>query len=186
MTLGKNKGSEFERVVCKKLSLLISKGQRTDLLWRSAMSGGRATIQFNKGESNKTQTGDISAIAAEGAFLVEKYLFELKFYKDLNIAQSVIRNYGNLHSFWIRLRRDANNFDKAPCLIAKQNHFPIIVITEIGKPLSLNQRMVPPIITIHKWKAEVSFFDDVMSLHIPRKRVRIEDDEIVEEFIDAD
>ena len=43
---GKEKGSSFERLVCKRMSMWLSKGERDDLFWRSAMSGGRATVQL--------------------------------------------------------------------------------------------------------------------------------------------
>ena len=46
---GKQKGGEYERTVCKKLSLWVSNGTRDDIFWRSAMSGGRATLQRKKG-----------------------------------------------------------------------------------------------------------------------------------------
>jgi hypothetical protein len=173
---GKQKGSTFERLICKKLSLLISKGEREDCFWRSAMSGGRATVQFNKGILNKSQAGDVTAIAKEGQWLTDHFVLEVKHYKDLNIPQSLIRNYGNLYSFWVRLKKDSKKYDKAPCLIARQNSFPILVITEIGKPLGFGRLFQPsPVISLHRWGAEIYLFEDYVKMQEQKKkRVRLE------------
>ena len=58
--LSKQKGAEFERKICKQLSRWID-SNREDLFWRSAMSGGRATLKSNKGEVSG-QAGDITSI----------------------------------------------------------------------------------------------------------------------------
>jgi hypothetical protein len=46
---GKQKGSQFERDVCRELSLWVSHGKQEDVYWRSAMSGGRSTVAALKG-----------------------------------------------------------------------------------------------------------------------------------------
>src|SRR5215216_6431446 len=38
------KGPQWEREVCRALSLWVTNGERVDVFWRSAMSGGRATV----------------------------------------------------------------------------------------------------------------------------------------------
>ena len=47
---GKAKGSSFERLICKELSLWITGGEHQDVFWRSAMSGGRSTVAMKKGD----------------------------------------------------------------------------------------------------------------------------------------
>ena len=75
---GKQKGSEFERYICKTLSGWASYGKRDDLYWRSAMSGGRATVQFKKNIKNTSQVADISCIDSAGEFLTDLCCIECK------------------------------------------------------------------------------------------------------------
>lgn len=57
---GKGKGSAFERNICRTLSLWWSGGKHDDYLWRSAGSGGRATVRGKKGGRTTGHCGDIS------------------------------------------------------------------------------------------------------------------------------
>jgi len=125
---GKQKGADFERGVCKRLSLWVSHGARADLYWRSAMSGGRATIQRKAGQRNLSQGGDISAVGELGHSLTDRYSIECKFVKDLELASFIIHHRGALMSYWRQTRRDAAAARKAPLLIAKQNNYPALVL----------------------------------------------------------
>lgn len=130
---GKSKGTEFERQVCKDLSLWVSKGKREDLYWRSAMSGGRATIQYKKGIINETQQGDITSIDPLGALLTKQFVIECKFYEDLKISQSIIKGKGFLIEFWTELLLKCHGVKKEPILIAKQNLYPVLcLVTSVG------------------------------------------------------
>src|SRR6266436_6000325 len=100
MTIGKLKGGEWERQVCRKLSLWISEGQSDDLLWRSAMSGGRATIGLAKGIKRGSQAGDISAVTSLGEQFIGVFIVECKFYKDLQVLQGICKDTGLLYQFW--------------------------------------------------------------------------------------
>lgn len=118
----KAKGSDFERSVCRKLSLWMSRGLRDDLFWRSAMSGGRATVQFNKGAHNATQAGDISAIDPQGARLTNKVLIECKSYRNLHLESLFYgRPKDGILAFWSKCIEEADRCGKRPLLIAKQN-----------------------------------------------------------------
>lgn len=157
---GKDKGSSFERLICRELSLLVTNGKRTDCFWRSAMSGGRATLEFDRGLLNQAQAGDISAISREGMWLIDNYQIECKHYKDLGFTSGFLSNTGVLYGFWQSLVKDSARRGKSPLLIAKQNNRPIVVIT---KP---NSRLVNivPIITLHRWPAEVRLFSEIERL----------------------
>lgn len=72
------KGSEFERWFCKALSLWWSDGERADLYWRTAGSGGRATNRGKKGKSTAGAYGDIAATSHEGAPLLDLFTLEIK------------------------------------------------------------------------------------------------------------
>lgn len=153
---GKSKGSAFERQVCRRLSLWLSQGTRDDLLWRSAMSGGRATIQMNSGKVNLTQSGDISAIALEAYEFCQKTFVEVKHYKDLSIDRGFICNTGNLAKFWRTARWEAIRYRKQPLLIARQNLYPTLAITDRDAGI-----FSQPIIELTHWWASVFLFDEV-------------------------
>lgn len=126
----KEKGSSFERKICKRLSLWLSYGTRDDLFWRSAMSGGRATLAFKRGGSNITQAGDITAIDELGMRLSNLFTVECKSYKDLYLGDLIFeRRADGLVSHWRRACEDAERADKQPVLIAKQNFYPEILCT---------------------------------------------------------
>lgn len=129
---GKQKGANTEREVCKKLSLWISKGEHEDLLWRSAMSGGRSTVGFAKGKRLAAQAGDISCIHPLGAPFIAKFLVEVKDYADLNFI-GLLKGKGHLVQFWAETVVEARNYSKLPMLIAHQARQPTIVcLSQIG------------------------------------------------------
>jgi hypothetical protein len=123
---GKQKGSSFEREICKKLSLWVSYGKSDDLFWRSAMSGGRATVRTRKGQKTSSGHGDITAVTPEGNILTDTFIVECKYYKDLEWS-AFIYGKGFIWSTWNKLVEDCNNFSRDPFLILKQNTKPVIV-----------------------------------------------------------
>lgn len=125
---GKKKGTQFERTVCVKLSQWVSDGDKKDVFWRTAMSGGRATVHRKKGDLHR-QAGDICAVAPEGHVLTERYYFELKSYKSLQVAKFLMEGKGILAKFWVKTCEEAESYGRIPVLIAKQNRLPIMLIT---------------------------------------------------------
>lgn len=128
---GKNKGNAFERSVCKELSLWLTKGKRDDVLWRSAISGGRATVHAKKGRNLSHVAGDICAVAEEGRVLLDVALVECKSYRDLNTSRLLFDGSGGkLHEFWLSTVAMARSYNKLAILIAKQNLFQPVVVLE--------------------------------------------------------
>lgn len=121
---GKAKGSEFERSICKKLSLWISNNQQEDIFWRSAISGGRSTVAAKSGKRLAAQSGDISCIHPCGHAFAEAFFMECKFYSDLNY-QGLLTGKGNLIKFWLEATTQAAVYSKLPFMIAKQNQLPV-------------------------------------------------------------
>jgi hypothetical protein len=126
---GKAKGSQFEREVCVALSKWVSYGVAEDLFWRSAMSGGRATVGSQRGKQLRRQAGDISAVSAEGCKLTDIFYIECRFYKSLDIEAFLLKSCGKLWAFWDETTIKAQVHSKQPMLIAKQNRLPTIVLT---------------------------------------------------------
>lgn len=125
---GKQKGSRFERDTCKLLSLWVSNNTRTDVFWRSAMSGGRATVALTRDMKLTAAAGDISSIAAIGERLLNHIYIECKSYQDLQFFQSVTKQSGRLWRFWEETVTQADNYSKHPMLIAHQNLMPTVCL----------------------------------------------------------
>lgn len=135
---GKRKGSAFERKVCEKLSRWIQPNTEETLFWRSAMSGGRATVRHARGKKDDTQSGDISCIHPEGAWLTEHFAIECKFYADLDIKSALLKNKGKLAKFWKEIRKVAKKHGKHPMLIAKENRTDTLLLINEEGYTSLN------------------------------------------------
>lgn len=116
----RGKGSQFERDICKKLSLWISRGERKDLFWRSAMSGGR---------SLPTCAGDISAVHPDGHVLTDKFVIECKHHKA-SIFLPILFPRGKkplIRGWWDKLKAEADKFGRRPMLIIRENNSPVMV-----------------------------------------------------------
>lgn len=164
----KEKGGRHERKVSVDLSKWLSKGQREDLLWRSATSGGRATVARKKGKDLRSQAGDISAIHALGQPFLDAFYIENKHYKNLEY-EGLLTNTGFLVKFWKETVRLAKTYNKEPMLIAKQNHKPTVVfISRHGcKALCLFHQhavLIAPQLNLHGF-----LFDDFVQLAEPPK-----------------
>lgn len=77
-----SKGGDFEREICKRLSIWWSCGisgqPRDDIFWRSSQSGGRATQRTKQGKTTYGSYGDIAAIDPIGEPLLRLFTIELK------------------------------------------------------------------------------------------------------------
>lgn len=130
----KKKGASFERDICKRLSIWISSGAHQDLFWRSAMSGGRATV-IHKTQARKTsaQHGDIVAVGEGGMPLTNKFSIEAKFYSDLKLKTTLYGGMGRLDQFWKQCVEDANRSERLPMLIMKENmHDTLLCVDKEG------------------------------------------------------
>jgi len=78
MVKGSQKGSSFERELCKMFSLWWSEGERDDIFWRTAGSGARATVRKSVGKDTYGQNGDMQAIDPVGEPLLGIFTFEFK------------------------------------------------------------------------------------------------------------
>lgn len=130
---GKQKGATFERWVCVQLSLWLTRdtkgeGGRRDIFWRSAMSGGRATLALRKGERLARQAGDITAIDPIGLALTGKYMVECKHYASLDLEAFMLRDGGRLATFWRKTKAEAKKHNLLPMLIAKQRGAVLLLV----------------------------------------------------------
>jgi len=128
----KEKGAEFERTVCTKLSLWVSDYTREDVFWRSAMSGGRATIKIKKNRGRKfdAHAGDVAATHELGHLLITLFIVECKAWKEMQLGHPITGDGGFLEKVWIRTY-DQCSASRQPFLVLKQNYRQIIVVTSM-------------------------------------------------------
>lgn len=126
----KQKGAAFEREICRRLSLAVTQDKRKDLFWRSAMSGGRATLMHRKDETNQTQAGDISALDSAGEFLTNQFVFECKHVKNLGLQQWLVHGTGPVARYLAEVLKIGDKVGRRVVLIARQNHIPDLVFTD--------------------------------------------------------
>lgn len=72
------KGSNYEREICKELSLWWTEGGREDIFWRSSGSGARAKVRGRAGRATAGQHGDIAATDPIGGPFIDAFTVELK------------------------------------------------------------------------------------------------------------
>lgn len=125
---GKRKGASFERKICEKLSRWIDPDSDETIFWRSAMSGGRATVRFKRGMKDPNQAGDLACVHPKGRWLTQRFAVEMKFYKKLDIQSALVFGKGKLVKFWKQAYRQARDHGKKPILIAKENNTPVLVL----------------------------------------------------------
>jgi hypothetical protein len=124
---GKQKGASFEREVCVMLSRWVSEGSQDDAFWRSAMSGGRATVAHKRGGKRlSSQVGDISCIHPVGNRFSSAFGIECKHYANLEY-KGILTGKGKLITFWNEISEQALTHDKDPFLVCRQNRMPMHV-----------------------------------------------------------
>ena len=156
---GKRKGSSFERATCKALSLWISGGERDDLLWRSAMSGGRATVGLKSGQIRTAQAGDITAIDSLGERLLDHVVIECKSYRDIQLFSGIANDQGKLRFWWDDLRRHAAAFGKAPMLVVRQNSMPTLCLLPPSTAVSFGLDFRWASVYLPRWECYVFLFE---------------------------
>ena len=109
--------------MCVSLSIWASGGAQEDYYWRSAMSGGRATLQSRKGRTAQAvhHAGDMVCTNAEGAFLLDLFQIEFKSYADFFFERLAHGKDGRMEALWSPLIRQSAVFNKLPLLIGKQD-----------------------------------------------------------------
>lgn len=73
-----NKGSNYERELCKRLSLWWTADKRDDIFWRSSGSGARAKVRGRAGRNTQGQHGDMAATDPSGKAFIDAFTVEMK------------------------------------------------------------------------------------------------------------
>lgn len=117
----KNKGSEFERLVGKKISLWLSQGQRKDLICRTVLSGGQFTV------SGLGNPGDLMAQHPLAFKFFEKFVLECKHWKNVEMIRFLAADDCGLYKALKKVQREADKHQKFYMLIVRQNHQKIML-----------------------------------------------------------
>jgi hypothetical protein len=124
-----DKGPQWERSSCQRLSLWVTNMLREDVFWRTSISGGRATFRSRRVDTNQAvrsrlldnQQGDITAIHPDGQVLLDLFIIECKFWRDMEFAHLVFGKRGMFLPEWLKLQNSCNRHDRAMLFLAKQN-----------------------------------------------------------------
>ncbi|MGB4206060.1 MAG: hypothetical protein WBJ84_10645 [Bacteroidales bacterium] len=180
VVLGKLKGSSFERTICKKLSLWVSKNKRDDIFWRTNSSGGRYTVRKKVGLDTYNQAGDITNAHPEGEFLVNYFIFELKSYKKINIWDFFKDQDKKtlLYEWWIKLNNECKNCNKIPILIVKEDYKPVLLLTNsyFGNFLETHFNFHIRIIWKLDQEINIGLFDDLLKIDADCFKEKIQSD----------
>lgn len=165
--LSSEKGAGFERQICQRLSLWVSRMTRADVFWRSAMSGGRATLaaKRRRGRQFTAQTGDISAIHELGHALLDLFVVECKFYRDFEVHTIVFGKLGGeFCQIWAKLMGEARSTGRCPMLLAKQNRQPELLGTnKLGLAILRRGGCVEPTVVFPPLDLHLCLLRDVVS-----------------------
>jgi len=168
MVNAKQKGASFERTVCVDLSKWVSNGDREDLFWRSAMSGGRATVgRKNRGTDLRAQAGDVCLVAdhAGAAALVNSFYIECKHLASIRFRDLVFDRKSGLPEIWQTACRESGIIDKMPMLIARANRFPTFVGVNAAGASSYLFDSVKALATFHTHNLCVFDYNALLRTH---------------------
>jgi|LakMenE18May11ns_1017448.scaffolds.fasta_scaffold9956568_3 hypothetical protein len=109
MAKGHGKGGQFERDVCREISLWWSDGTNDDWFWRSSQSGGRATQRAKNGQTTINAAGDIAAQCGEAQVLLDYTTWELKRgYPRVSVADLYEKTSGGFWDFIDQAKKSAS------------------------------------------------------------------------------
>lgn len=127
---GKEKGSEFERSVCRRLSLWLSEGERGDIFTRNVLSGGSFTNAVKKGSDELALPGDIAANHPIAFTFLKLFSVECKHMKDLNLEGLLFDYQGSsfMAVTYIKSQKQAEKIKADALVVARQNRRPIVLM----------------------------------------------------------
>ena len=129
----KQKGNTFERKIAKILSLRLTNNKDEYACWRTASSGGMATINnYKKSKSLKEQSGDIKQVIQKGIYkeldnFFDKFFVECKALKQFDLTPPHNKQILDIVS---QLENEKNQCDKFILFILKRNNKDILIFTD--------------------------------------------------------
>lgn len=164
MTNSSNKGSAFERKVCKELSLWWTEDKRDDVFWRTSQSGGRATTRRKKSQKTAYSYGDVTFIDPIGKPFIDNCLLELKcgYTNEIEVLDFIDKTKGKpqLLKWWEKAEKENK--------IAKREYILIIFKRNFHKPcVFISQQLLSKMISYF------GGFDNVIKINMNDRRFTI-------------
>lgn len=140
---GKEKGGEYERLICAKISKWLSNGERDDLLCRTVGSGSQFT------SVKKGHPGDIRAQDSPLAFeFCSKYAIECKHWRDVEMIK-FLRRQGDLFKALQKVRQEGIDTRRGFWLVVRQNNQPDMLFTGLRR--LLDEDLKPEIVSFPEY-----------------------------------
>jgi len=122
----KNKGSQFERDIARRLSKWwMNDNSQDDVFWRTDSSGGRFTQRAKQGKDTVNAAGDISSRCVEGDIFVKNFTVEIKRgYNKLDFLILLDKPSNKNHTFigwWVKLILECTARNTFPVVIFKRD-----------------------------------------------------------------
>jgi hypothetical protein len=136
---GSRKGTPFEREIAKEISWWWSWGERDDLVWRTANSGGRATERAKTNLITKYQFGDLGPLDPCIYPLFDLFLWEMKrgYNKDLDILELIdlpkhLKKVPILRLWWEKAEEDRKLGERKDkiLILQRDNRKKLVVLSE--------------------------------------------------------
>lgn len=136
---GKKLGSEWERKICKFLTMWVTGQEKPYVFWRTPGSGSFVTNNVSDDAS-----GDIISILPEGRFFTDIISCEAKTgYNDTDLFKHFKLNKNNtIEMFWSQCIRDARKVNKQGMLIYKKKGLSSLVGIEPYLFSQLNKQKI--------------------------------------------
>lgn len=160
--MGKAKGSGFEGVIAKKLSVALAPLTFIRSPGSGARVGGKNFETFGKmfGEDAlKLFVADVVATNEKDSGLTFKHSIECKSYAKSDSFETMVAGNANIFKWFQESVTDAAKIDKNPLLIFKWNHTPIYVIG-LFSSMPQNPRIV---LSQNDVTLSVFYFDDLIT-----------------------
>ena len=155
----KEKGANYERTVARRLSMWLTESARNDLFWRSAMSGGRATLAMKAHRRGAVtgvadaHAGDLSATHEIGLLFLKFFTVECKHWKSYRWHAAIDLYEGNrkqnFRAAWVSAM-EGLACGRQPLLMLKERSSEKVVTTREGIALL---RLGVPRWSDFKWSA---------------------------------
>lgn len=92
------------------------------------MSGGRNTVARRRGSGHAAHAGDIVCTHRSGQPLLDLFVVECKFYRDLKLHGLFFGNHPDILEWWDKVLDECDG-KREPLLIAKQNRIGELLVT---------------------------------------------------------
>lgn len=167
----KAKGSDFERLMCKRISLWLSGGESEDLIWRNKGQPNRRI----QGRRRLEQFGDAHAISGAAEWFMSRYNIEFKNVAELDLLEQVDKpkkKESLIITHWKQCTYDAEETGRRPMLIQKRSFGEPFIMAEMFLADSLDVPRSKRIDFVDHAGKDVTIFPFVVMEDRPAELVR--------------